>query len=261
MVVTICYTFSIFYSISIWHKLKPIDDVASRRRRESIRKIINWWVLILGDNTAIKNWCFLKEPSLSDHPFISFNMLVPQCGRTSACPRSARSCTPPPPSLCDLDRFYELLPKLISELPSPEVISKFSSPAELDSVIAELLGTIKKAATCSKKTRSPSSSPGIMPWWSPELQILKSNFRNASEEKRENKTDETVERYRVAKQIYQRELRQAEKKSWEDLCSKELNTDLFTGLKKIARAPSQLPLLHRSWRCDTNGASRDPESF
>ena len=168
-------------------------------------------------------------------------MLVPQCGRTSACPRSARSCTPPPPSLCDLHRLYELLPELINKLHSPEFISKFSSPAELDSVIAELLGTLKKAATCSKKTRSPSSSPGIMPWWSPELQTLKSNFRNASEEKRENKTDETVERYRVAKQIYQRELRQAEKKSWEDLCSKELNTDLFTGLKKIATAHSQLP--------------------
>ena len=101
-----------------------------------------------------------------------------------------------------------------------------------------------------------------MPWWSPELQILKSNFRNASEEKRENKTDETVERYRVAKQIYQRELRQAEKKSWEDLCSKELNTDLFTGLKKIATAHSQLPGPPSSIVHDgVTLASRDPESF
>jgi hypothetical protein len=192
-------------------------------------------ITLNGDNTVIDNWCFLDEPSLSDHPFISFNIQVPQCGRPSDCRRPVRPRTPPPPSFCDLDRFYEILPEKIAKLPSTEVISKISSPIVLDSLIADLICTLKETAYISKKPRPTFSSPGIMPWWSSELQILKSNFRKASEEKRKNNNDVNVERYRIAKQVYQRELRNAEKKSWKDLCSNELNSDLFAGLKKIAK--------------------------
>jgi hypothetical protein len=69
-----------------------------------------------------------------------------------------------------------------------------------------------------------------MPWWSAKLQELKTVFRNASEAKGNNKTVDTIELYRAAKQVYQRELRKAAQDSWKQLCSSELNSNLFEGL-------------------------------
>ena len=196
-------------------------------------------ITLNGDNTHIENWSFLRDASLSDHPFILFDLRTSLFERSSAGFR--RQCVPPPPSLCDLERFYEALPQEIAKWPTPVNISSLSNAEEIDSVIAELITSLKDLAASCKKPRPNICSPSKMPWWSTELQKLKSSLRNASEEKRSNKSDESVEAYRLAKQVYQRELRKAERECWENMCSTELNSDLFAGLKKIANPSSQPP--------------------
>jgi hypothetical protein len=77
-----------------------------------------------------------------------------------------------------------------------------------------------------------------MPWWNKELWALRHQLRRAYQAKCSFPSDENAKSYRNLKSKYQQQIRASKTQSWREFCSNNLNSDLFSSLKKIANASS-----------------------
>ncbi|KZS12011.1 Uncharacterized protein APZ42_023102 [Daphnia magna] len=190
------------------------------------------------DDTVTPHWFFPTFPSLSDHPFIYYEIMR----ATSPC--SARLLKAPSPKLphitkLDVLHLRSLVSMGLSHTPLPTLAC---SKSEVDSSISGLVSLFFSLVRKAKKKDDPTPTR-LMPWWNKELCPLRYKTRQAFKLWSVLKTRESRDRYSRCKANYQRELRRAKSHSWQQLCaSKPSGSDLFLTLKLLAGKSNSIAL-------------------
>ena len=205
-------------------------------------------VTLNGDKVKILNWKYLNVESLSDHPYIFYELEI---GRPTKLHKEVKI-----PKLTNLDKDKLRLileGKLITQNIRWDEIK---SSVELDDAVGKLTSVISKSAiesTLPKKQQSKSE----LEFWNTELEKLREEMRNAREKfdkylkannigrrKRnlENPSPEE-EAFFSLKRNYQKLLRKSKDKAFQRFCTIDLNKDLYKGIKKISasQTKSQVP--------------------
>jgi Endonuclease-reverse transcriptase len=199
-------------------------------------------VTLVGNAVEVNNWHFPDIPSLSDHPFISFELACSM--RRSA--RSARvfNFLPPLQNL-DKDKFQEMLrANLKKRKPPPIVTDRSATPSCIDDAVSFIVELITLSARSSRLLFSSLSTAGRMPWWSNELSHLRRETRKTRKKWVSCTTSEKELlhiSFKHAKALYQRALRLAIEQAWLDFCAQASDSDLLDSLKRLAGNKSVTP--------------------
>ena len=149
-------------------------------------------VTAVGDRVRLSDRMFLKMPSHSDHPFISFSVARPISKSNSA------GFLNPPPSRCNLDLFYSSAEAKCSDLPFLCEIESFNSESQIDEFLSSLNAMLTSSIKLSLLPFHPSQIPGRMPWWSKSLWAMRHNLRNAYKLKNiPNSSEESIQAYKL----------------------------------------------------------------
>ena len=187
-----------------------------------------------GDEVAIENWRFLDLDSLSDHPFIFFNISHIDNPLKVAPRKSSRV-----PKIKNLNtqKYVDLLATKILKL---DHLSCNSNKDDLESFISSLTNVITSCAT-KCKYRIPCTKINKLDWWNRELWGLRHKLRTSFKTKNKKPCASNELNYKKAKADYQREIRRQKRESWIQFCSKNMNKDIFGSLKRIADPASNRP--------------------
>ena len=189
-------------------------------------------VTLEGDSVSLSGWHYPFYPSLSDHPFIMFEVEYDRRSQASA----AKADRIPSPQFCDIPLFLASLEISLAEIPSPDVIQSLSTAKEIDDVIVSLNSVIKSAALKSKLAFHSSRTPAKMPWWSANLWALRARLKASYKLKRQDPSQCNITAYIHNKAVYQRALRTEKKESWKSFCNLNLNGDIFGELKALTNS-------------------------
>ncbi|KAK4024368.1 hypothetical protein OUZ56_009790 [Daphnia magna] len=147
--------------------------------------------------------------------------------------RPATEGSPKLPHITKLDvpHLRSLVSMGLSHMPLPTLAC---SKPEVDSSISGLFSPLFSGARKAKKKDDPTPKK-LMPWWNKELCTLRYKTRQAFKLYSVLKTHESRDRYSRCKANYQRELRRAKSRSWQQFCAfKPSGSDLFSTLKLLA---------------------------
>ena len=181
---------------------------------------------LAGSSVKSARWFFPSIPSMSDHPYIYFE--INQQATSSSPSNSGRTKVRTHHiSRINVDQFRGKVSAAI------KLLSKQSceSTQSIDLSIEELCAIISSAA-CSSRTRK-LFEPGArnMPWWSKELCGLRHKTRQAFKLWSAQRTEVNKNTFKVLKASYQREVRKAKQGAWKLLCnSNPGSSDLFSAL-------------------------------
>ena len=183
-----------------------------------------------GDLLHLSEWKFLDTPSLSDHPFIHFSLLVNNDDSSSLSHHDPKRF--PRLSACSADSFMSSLEHELTSFPA---IDHNSSPSttDIDRFISDLTNLLLTCAKASRLPPHPSLVKGKMPWWNEELWALRYRLQRSYQAKCTFPSTENIESYSILKAKYQKRLRERKAESWKELCSNNFNGDLFGALKRI----------------------------
>nr|CAH0112580.1 unnamed protein product [Daphnia galeata] len=166
-------------------------------------------VTAIGGKIIVSRWFFASIPSLSDHPFIYFEV-----DRPCSSHQSERTHAPRPPHISRINISVLLL--------------------KVASSIAELADVLSTAA-CESRCNLPSPQSRGMPWWNKDLCALRHKTRLAFKCWSANRSDENRKLFSSLKAVYQGELRRAKRQSWNLLCKANPNSnDLFSAIKELS---------------------------
>jgi hypothetical protein len=190
------------------------------------------------DDIVSPRWFFPSIPSLSDHPYIYFEILR-SCQFHRA--RPARFSTTKLPHISNLDPV--LLRQCVSRnLPSIPPLTTYCTKSVVDDTIADLVSVISSSARKAKKSYAVPRTRH-MPWWSTELCAMRNKTRLAFKLWSVLKTPEHRGSYSRCKADYQRELRRAKSLSWQQMCSANPSgPELFSTLKLFAGKSNSVAL-------------------
>ena len=199
-------------------------------------------VTLAGNSVEVHNWHFPDIPSLSDHPFISFEL--PCSSRRSA--RSARAFNfLPPLQYLDKDKFQAILRATCDKRKlQPIVTDGTTTPSSIDEAVSLIVDLITFSARSSRLPVTPNATAGRMPWWSDELSRLRRETRKSRKRWVSCATSEKESLhigFKRAKALYQRALRLAIEKAWLDFCARASDSDLLDSLKRLAGNNSSTP--------------------
>lgn len=186
-------------------------------------------VTLAGDKVVVSHWFFPSIPSLSDHPYIYFKI-------SRACHASRfKQSTPIPrvPSISriNLVKFSAQLSAGLKSIPLPLSPSK----RDIDLLITDVSSLISVSARNSKSDNSPLPHRRCMPWWSKELCALRNNTRRAFKCWSVQKSLANRILYTEQKASYQRELRRAKRRSWEQFVNSEPDSKkMFSALRTLS---------------------------
>ena len=185
---------------------------------------------LVGDIVDVKRWLFLSMPSLSDHPYIYFELRLPQLPTMK---RPALSpITIPRLQNIDQNRFCRLLDSAVDTLISPSLSS--ITACELSHHVNSLTSTIQQCAIDSRVAVPFSRHSRNMPWWSTFLCSLRSKSRRAFKVWSDSTTEANRILFRESKSLYQRELRKAKSKSWAHFRASTSTSDTFKFLSTLS---------------------------
>ena len=154
-------------------------------------------ITLAGDKIVVSRWLYLAFPSLSDHPYIYFEVEFAGMAPPPANPSAARKA----PAINRINKTTFLarsLPNLESHIVS------VPSPGSTELDILNLSDLLVSCAT-SAKVKSPIAvNSKNMPWWTTELCALRTKSRTAFKtwSRSESSADEIL--YRLSKSCYQR---------------------------------------------------------
>ncbi len=194
-------------------------------------------VTLAGDRVSLIRWLFLPFASLSDHPFIYFeleNNCVPAFSPSTKVVR-------PVPRFSNINQqvFLRLLEKNLSLSPTaPSLPSVASVEAEID-LLTRFICDCAKAA---KVRQAETPNAKNMPWWSTNLCSLRTKARRAYKAWSKEKNEGNHTLYYLSKSTYQRELRLAKLKSWDEFRAPTSSLLIFPIYFLPIFAPSKLRL-------------------
>ncbi len=196
-----------------------------------------------GDLIKLSNWRFLPLPSLSDHPFIYFEILT----TITKSPKKRGSNSEKVPKLTNINkqRYLSLLPlELNTHSPTISHPSVPNILVEIEQISAAIVKCAKAAALpVVRKTANRS-----MPWWSRELCALRTKARKAYKTWSISRYDHDKQISRSCSAVYQREIRRAKSLAWQEIRKNSSPTELFAAIKsasgksKSTRAPAFLTI-------------------
>lgn len=183
-------------------------------------------VTLAGDHVKVRRWLFLPFPSLSDHPFLYFEIEP-----SSVLPIiSHKSSNNPMPKFERIDQqlFLKLLEREINLLPlSLPTLSENSITHRIESLTMSITKCAKQAKT---RCLMQSATSKNMPWWSTELCALRTKARRAFKAWSKDKSEANRAAYHLAKSTYQRELRRAKDRTWIGFRTSASNQDTLKAL-------------------------------
>ena len=182
---------------------------------------------LYGDRVDIQSWSFLSIPSLSNHPYIFFEV-----NSVKPVPPKAKRTNPPFPKLCSINQvfFNELLLKESKQWNKPLCLPPIS---EIEELVDKISFSIEKCAKLSKTPRISQIASCNMPWWSDELRLLRNSARHCHRILSRSNTNDNRSNYKNARAIYQKALRSAKNKSFADFRTAATTTDTFKALSEF----------------------------
>lgn len=205
---------------------------------------------LVGDQVKIVRWLFLAIPSLSDHPYIFFEIahsdfVVPK--------RRPNRLKVPSVANINTDLFSSKLVKSLSRLPSP---TGTDSAEVIEAHISGLVSVLSSSAFAARIPKPRCPPVKSMPWWSQELCALRSKVRSLHKVWSRNKNLHTDLAYRRSKALYQRSLRAAKCKAWESVRKSATNGDVFRAFSDFTGKSKSIPL--PSEVCINGSLTSDP---
>ena len=193
-------------------------------------------ITLIGDDVAVSEWKFLDVPSLSDHPYIYFSLVI-NVGKSASQTRKML----PRLETCSIDDFISSLESELCNLPALDPYGPVQTD-DIDIHISDLIKLLSSCAISSKLPSHPSLAKGRMPWWSDELWALRHQLRRAYQAMVSFPSVENSESYSLHKANYQRRLRERKTESWKEFCTNNFNGDLFGAIRRLADpAANQCP--------------------
>ncbi|EFX62974.1 hypothetical protein DAPPUDRAFT_119650 [Daphnia pulex] len=191
---------------------------------------------LAGDQVKILRWLFLAIPSLSDHPYIFFEISHSAFVKIQRKPAHLKL-----PSVLNInaDIFSSNLAKSLSRLPSP---AGMTTEASIEHNISSLVSVLSSCALSARIPKPRNTRVHSMPWWSPELCALRSKVRSLYKAWSNNKCTTTELPYRRSKAQYQRSLRAAKCRAWEKVRESATNGDVFGALADFTGKSKSIPL-------------------
>ena len=160
-------------------------------------------VTIAGDKPKVKSWEYLKDDSLSDHPYIYFEIELEKTYRV----HSGKTTVP---RIKNLDKS-EYLQTLEYSLKTLDIKwSSTETKEEVDAVVETIKNTISASASRSKVPYKLLSKKKL-DFWCEELSMLKDSKQKAYNAREMSEANESL--YREFKSQYQRLLRKSKEKA------------------------------------------------
>jgi hypothetical protein len=153
------------------------------------------------DDIVSPRWFFPTIPSLSDHPFIYFEISHSLQSNVS---RPPKPLLPKLPHISQLDTS-QLRLSVSSDLHPLPLLTTDCTKTVIDKTITDLVSVIFTSARKAKKS-TVFSRTKLMPWWSTELCALRNKTRQAFKQWSVLKSQVYRDRYSSCKAVYQREL-------------------------------------------------------
>jgi hypothetical protein len=153
------------------------------------------------DDIVSPRWFFPTIPSLSDLPFIYFEISHSLQSNVS---RPPKPLLPKLPHISQLDTS-QLRLSVSSDLHPLPLLTTDCTKTVIDKTITDLVSVIFTSARKAKKS-TVFSRTKLMPWWSTELCALRNKNRQAFKQWSVLKSQVYRDRYSSCKAVYQREL-------------------------------------------------------
>jgi hypothetical protein len=195
-------------------------------------------ITLAGDQIVVSRWLYLAFLSLSDHPYIYFEVEFAGMAPPPVNPSAARKAS----DLNCINRTT-FLDNLARSLPNFEShIVSFPSPGSTDFDILNLSAVLVSCASSAKVKAPIAVNSKNMPWWKTELYALRTKARTAFKtwSRSESSADEFL--YRFAKSGYQRALRRAKCKAWADFRQPASSGDTFKALAEFSGKSQSIPI-------------------
>jgi hypothetical protein len=180
---------------------------------------------LLGGDIIMTSWKFLHDNSLSDHPYIFFELSQPFYP-----PTSNKTNTPPRVEDIDADLFIK---NLAVEL---EACDTF---IDIDSVTNAITFSIISSAKKSKIKKRIECSRPLAPWWTNELGALRKETRKTYKQWSRSHRSEDMVRFKNAKVMFQRCIRKEKSASFKKFID-EMNGDANCAFKEIKKSTNEL---------------------
>jgi hypothetical protein len=194
-------------------------------------------ITLTGDRVQLSRWLFLSAPSLSDHPYLYFDVVIPTFTRKPH--RGSQRPVPSPPQI-DRELFKAKLSNSLCFLPRTPLLTS----SAVEDYIATISSAIADCAHASKIKLPRPSTVKKMSWWSEELRSLRSKARSHHKAWSKGKTEQSALLYKRSKADYQRALRAAKCKSWTAFRAKATTGDSFKALESFTGKSNSIPLPH-----------------
>ena len=176
-------------------------------------------ITLCGDRVQVNNWRYLDYDSLSDHPMIYFEITDTATSVTKGRSR--------PAILWNHIRQEDFRCALETRLSDKFWVSSTRTHDDLNAKTEKLTRTIASTARENSIPAGQLTKHPKLDWWTTELYDLRLLLRAAR--RRASNTSSAADKiaYSKAKRVYQREIRIAKKAKFRNLCSTELNKDIF----------------------------------
>lgn len=200
-------------------------------------------VTLVGEEINILKWLFLPFPSLSDHPFIYFEIIS----------KPKKFFRVPPSNFISLPKLDSMSKCLfldsLRETLTPFQSLPFNIPIQPIEIERRVIFLAESIVRCAKRARLRSVKslpPRSMPWWSSELCALRTKARTAYRHWSISKSANAHADFKNCKAVYQRALRRAKVRSWADFSKRISFADTFKefasleGRKKTVSLPDTM---------------------
>jgi hypothetical protein len=165
-------------------------------------------VTLVGCDLELNHWYFLKDHSLSDHPYILFDL-----AKTLQTPITLRKSKPPRADEINVGLFNKTL---ADELEAFDNRLNALSANDIDSYTEKVTSIIISSARKGKKITQRRSPRSMAPWWTEELEILRKRTRKAYKKwSRSRRTDDRLS-FSSAKGMFQYRIRKAKNDSFKN---------------------------------------------
>lgn len=187
---------------------------------------------LTGGGALVPRWLFLPIPSLSDHPYIYFDLRLARASRGP--PPKGGTTRIPHISDIDLDVFKHNI-RVSSSSFLPDMPTR-PSPADIDYWIDALARLIASASIGSRKPWRPRGRN--MPWWSRELCAMRTKarvrYRAWSAARGQPNEEELRTDHNKSKSAYQRALRTAKRRAWLEFSASKTGGEVYAALRRLS---------------------------
>lgn len=200
-------------------------------------------ITLVGRDLELNRWHFLQDHSLSDHPYIFFDL-------AKSLESPTRQLKPPRTDNMDIDRFNKILSEELIVFDTQQEVLTVN---EIDSYSKTLTSIIISSANRSKKRVKRRISRSLVPWWTEELEILRKRTRKAYKKWSRSRRPEHRLLFSNAKGVFQYHIRKAKNESFKEFIE-EMNRNANTAFKELKKSANSSQAAQPQMEIEVDGA-------